>query len=57
MHNNVNPEKAREAAENTIERAEAEDTDPLTLLETEDALSNIPDSDVLRSEEDKPEEM
>lgn len=32
-----------ETANETIERAAAEDTDPLTLVETEDALSAIPD--------------
>jgi hypothetical protein len=37
-----------ETAEDTIERAVAEDTDPLTLLETEDALSAIPDTDLAK---------
>jgi hypothetical protein len=39
----------REAAEETIKRAAAADTDPLTLLDTEDALSAIPDDELLRS--------
>lgn len=45
-------DKTHETPDETIERAAAEDTDPLTLLETEDALSAIPDSELLRSEED-----
>jgi hypothetical protein len=40
---------SREAAEETLKRAEAADTDPLTLLDTEDALSAIPDAELLRS--------
>jgi hypothetical protein len=52
MHNDANPDKEHEPSEETIERAAAEDMDPLTLLETEDALSAIPDSELLRSEED-----
>jgi hypothetical protein len=43
MNNKANPDKSHEDAENTIERAASEDTNPLTLLETEDALSAIPD--------------
>lgn len=52
MDKTANADKSHEAAEDTIERAVAEDTDPLTLLETEDALSAIPDNELLRSEED-----
>jgi hypothetical protein len=56
---NANPDKSHEASEETIERAAAEDTDPLTLLETEDALSAIPDAnaELIRSEEDALEEQ
>jgi hypothetical protein len=52
MNGNINADEAREAAEDTIERAAAEDTDPLTLLETEDALSKIPDSEPIRPGDD-----
>jgi hypothetical protein len=38
-----------EPIEETIKRAEAADTDPLTLLDTEDALSAIPNDELLRS--------
>jgi hypothetical protein len=52
MDKTANPDKSHEAGEDAIERAEAEDTNPLTLLETEDALSAIPENELLRSEED-----
>lgn len=44
MDKSANPDKLPETAEETIERAVAEDTNPLTLLETEDALTAIPDA-------------
>ncbi len=46
MNGKPNPNKGRETTEDTIERAAAQETDPLTLLETEDALSNIPDEEL-----------
>jgi len=44
MRKGVDPHENLEA---TIERALAQETDPLTLLETEDALSAIPNSELL----------
>lgn len=52
MNGRTNPNRGHEAAEETIERAAAQDTDPLTLLETEDALSNIPNEELIRSADD-----
>lgn len=52
MERRVNPNHEHEAAEESIERAAAEDTDVLMLLETEDALNAIPDAELSRSEDD-----
>lgn len=49
MNNGRNSNKSHEAVEDTIERAVARDTDPLTLLETEDALSSIANAELIRS--------
>jgi len=38
-------DKQRKAIEEPLERASAEDTDPLMLLETEDAMRAIPRPD------------
>ncbi len=46
MNGKPNPNRGRETNAATIERAAAQDTDPLMLLETEDALSNIPDEEM-----------
>lgn len=40
------------ATQELVERATDEDTDVLTMLETEDALNAIPDKEVARSESD-----
>jgi hypothetical protein len=46
MRSGVDPHENLKA---TIERAVAQETDPLTLLETEDALSAIPNSEFMLS--------
>jgi len=49
MYSGVKPRDSSEAIDETIKRAAAQGTDPLTLLETEDALSAIPNSELTRS--------
>jgi hypothetical protein len=51
MHNGASPRYSHESADDTLKRAAAQGTDPLTLLEIEDALSAIPDGGLTRSEE------
>jgi hypothetical protein len=41
-----------ETVEDTIERAQAEGVDPLTSFDTEEALSNASDVDLIRTEDD-----
>lgn len=48
MYNGVKPPTSHEAADDTIRRAAAQGTDPLTLLETEDALSAIPNNELMQ---------
>lgn len=50
MHNGAKSRYSHETADDTIKRAAAQGTDPLTLLETEDALSAIPHNELTRSE-------
>lgn len=51
MHNGAKARYSHETADDTLKRAAAQGTDPLTLLEIEDALSAIPNSGLTRSEE------
>jgi hypothetical protein len=41
-----------DTVEDTIQRAQAEGVDPLTLLDTDDALANASELELIRSEDD-----
>ncbi|MBV9334085.1 MAG: hypothetical protein JO146_08760 [Candidatus Eremiobacteraeota bacterium] len=47
MGKGVDPQQSHQNLNATIERAVAQDTDPLTLLETEDALASIPNGELM----------
>lgn len=52
MERALRHDRAPETAEQSIDRATAEDTDILTILETDDAFNAIPDSELARSGQD-----